>query len=68
MLLLHIGGGKKSLCGEGKITSSASMTFSLSPKTGALAFLFLLIPALVLVDYEGTAIFDWGVGVGSSLK
>jgi hypothetical protein len=62
------GGGEKYLCGEGQVSSSASMTCFLISEIGDLPFLFLLIPALVLVDVEGTEIYDWGVGVGSSLK
>jgi hypothetical protein len=36
--------------------------------TGSLPFLFLLIPVLVLIGDEEPAIYDWGVGVVSSLK
>ena len=62
------GGDDKSLCGEGQTSSSASLTYLLISETGALPFLFLLIPSLVLVSDEGPAICHWGVGVGSSLK
>jgi hypothetical protein len=62
------GGGEKSLCWEGQTSSSASMTYLLISKTGALPFLFLLIPILVLVGDEEPTIYDWGVGVGSILK
>jgi hypothetical protein len=62
------GRGEKYICGEGQVSSSDSMTCLLISETGALPFLFLLIPSLILVDVEGTGICDWGVGVGSNLK
>jgi hypothetical protein len=54
------GGDEKYLCGEGQTSSSASLTCLLISKTGALPFLFLLIPILVLVGDEELAICDWG--------
>jgi hypothetical protein len=52
------GGGEKSLCGEGQVSSSASMTCLLISEIRALPFLLLLIPSLVLVDTKGTTICD----------
>jgi hypothetical protein len=46
------GGGEKSLCGEGQTSSLASLTCLLISEIGALPFLFLLIPILVLVGDE----------------
>jgi hypothetical protein len=62
------GGGEKSVCGEEQTSSSASLTFLLISKIGAMNFLFFLIPILVLVGNEEPTIYDWGVGVVSSLK
>jgi hypothetical protein len=62
------GGSEKSLCGEGQTSSSASLTYLLISEIGALPFLFLLIPILVLVGDEELGLCDWGVGVVSILK
>ena len=61
-------GGEKYLCGKGQTSSSAYLTCLLIFEIGALPFLFLLIPILVLVGDEELAICDWGAGVVSNLK